>query len=64
MKEPHGKGLANHSTPNLGTPNLDTMKEPGAPRKVRLGAVRNPQVYSFQETPGCYISVSTSTSGS
>lgn len=43
----------------------DTMKEPGSPRKVRLGAFRNPSVrLPFQETPACYTSVSTSTSGS
>ena len=39
----------------------DTMKEPGSPRKVRLGTVRNPSS-PFQETPECYTSVSTSTS--
>ncbi len=27
------------------------MKEPGSPRKVRLGEFYNPQVYSFQEPP-------------
>jgi hypothetical protein len=41
--------------------NPDTMKEPGAPRKVRLGAYFKPQVYPFQETPECYTSVSTGT---
>ena len=43
----------------------DTMKEPGSPRKVRLGAVVNPSLRTFfQETPACYTSVSTNTSGS
>jgi hypothetical protein len=39
----------------------DTMKEPGSPRKVRLGVVPNPSFYFFQETPEFYTSVSTST---
>ena len=43
----------------------DTMKERGSPRKVRLGVVRNPSLRNpFQETPECYTSVSTNTSGS
>jgi hypothetical protein len=43
----------------------DTMKEPGSPRKVRLGACRNPSLRNlFQETPECCTSVSTNTSGS
>ena len=42
----------------------DTMKEPGSPRKVRLGVVRNPSLRNpFQETPACYTLVSTNTSG-
>ena len=46
-------------------PEKDTMKEPGSPRKVRLGAVFNPSLRTFfQETPACYTSVSTNTSGS
>ncbi len=46
-------------------PEKDTMKEPGSPRKVRLGVVFNPTLPTFfQETPACYTSVSTNTSGS
>ncbi len=41
----------------------DTMKEPGSPRKVRLGAFYKPHVYCSQETPACCTLVSTSTSG-
>ena len=33
---------------------LDTMKEPGPPRKVHLGAYFQPQVYPFQETPAMF----------
>jgi len=36
----------------------------GVSKKSTLGSVPKPQVYSWQETPECYTSVSTSTSGS
>jgi len=49
----------------IGGRNRDTMKEPGSPRKVRLGVVGNPSLHTpFQETPVCYTLVSTSTSDS
>jgi len=38
------------------------VKEPTPPKKLRLGTVRDPS-NPFQETPECYTSVSTSTSG-